>query len=223
VLADVADKHMAVGHYDQAEQVASVIEDSVSRAAVLVKIAWRYLAAGQYDQAFRMVGAVADPASRLELLTAIARTEVGQRYAEGEREGQMPEVFPPRNEPPREMDARDQELSVISHRYVAVGRYDRALALAGATETGLARASMLAEIAGAYAKTGDKERASTVFAQALEAANATTDPSAKGKALTAVGAVYTGAGQPVDDSARKFLHEIIKGLGVKKRSPDSLP
>ncbi len=215
MVAEIALKYAQVGQYDQAFQIATTIRDASSRVGVLTAIARKCAEAGQYEQAFQIATTLEDDSDKAVALAQIARKELAHTYPEGGQQGKALEALFDVKEAWQDAHSQDKELAEIALKYAELGQHAKALEIANTIEVAFAKALTLTEVAGTCAETGYKEKAAQILAQALEVANTIGDTSAKETALAAVGSLYAQAGQNVDDSAKKVLHEIIGGLGEK--------
>lgn len=119
-------------------------------------------------------------------------------------------------------------LARLANELTRAGQKEAALAVlaaagdpdekAGENAFPLQRAKALAALAVAYAKTGDKSRASVYFRRALQLAEEDKDLDGDEKlsALVEVGKLYAEAGMAPDARARKSLRRIVRGVEADK-------
>ena len=183
-LGQVARGYAAVGQYDQALEVTGKMGEFEEKTETLAEIARQHMKAGHYDQAITVAHLIADPSAQYRTLAEIADTYIvsGDKAKIRELLAQLLQVA-----------------NAIQERPLLEGRIGRTFLMGrspiDAMQYRPIKARALAEVAGKYAKLGEKEQAAELLSQAVKAAIAVTDALRKADTLVEIAGGYAELGQ----------------------------
>ncbi len=229
----------------QSLQVVNSLQGAEFKMIALTEIAEAYLAAGQREpvpailaQSLQLARAFehSNPSRKAEVLGRVAIA-----YAQAGEYDQALEISKTIENAPY---YRTGVLGAIASQYAQKGQMEQALQLAQSLDAGYTKANTLSEIALNYLKTGQQEKASDIFSQAVETARPVgetllaeiitkyaaagqletalstaqtiNDAGGKAKALSAIALLYTKAGQQTQ--ASQVLSQAIESA---KAMPDA--
>jgi len=192
-LAKIAGKYAAVGQFTQALETAETIE-TFYKTLALVDIAGEYAKGGQFSQALKVAGTIEATDDKAKALFNIAG-----EYAEAGQLSQALEVAR------TIMNAKLKAISLsniagrytVEHKKTTVHLLSKALKVAKTINDGddRAKAKALVEIAGEYAKAGQKKKAVTLLTQSFEMAKTIGDDYSRSSVLADIAGKYAAVGQ----------------------------
>ncbi len=161
-LGQIAITYAKAGEYNQAIQVAQIIENTpYYKASVLGAIATQYAQAGQMEQAIQIAQTLEMPDSKAKTLTTIAA-----KYAADGQQAKASEVFSQAIQIAQ--TAGDGLLGTIAIQYAQAGQPDAALSIVSKIDDAHSKAIALTAIALEYTKAGQPTKASPLISQTLE-------------------------------------------------------
>lgn len=195
-LAAIATSYAKAGQPAKASQALSqtltaiaTTSDANQKSNARGDIIRNFIEAKRFDFAVQIAQSMEDEATSAELLRDI----VIQAADAGQTDSAMQII---QALEPKFLDYRSTGLHRVALAHAKAGQYDKALQVAQMLDSRLAyRAKTLGAIASQFFKAGQSQRASTIFTQALQAANATEDANSKISALGAVALEYANTRQ----------------------------
>lgn len=165
------EKELATSVFNQALSIAQSLQDKDKKARTLASIAIASAQINPYNQVLEFTHTIGDANTQASVLIHIAKdyTQAGDNEEAHQALNQALAIVQASKNTPD----KAQELAEIALQLVKIAQYDQALAIAQTldmTEKDSPKAAVLAKIAKAYAKAGQKEKAIALLSQALQAA-----------------------------------------------------
>lgn len=195
-LAAIAISYAKAGQQAKASQALSqtlatiaATSDTNEKSNARTDIISSFIEAKRFDFAAQIAQAIEDEFTRADTLREIAlqAADAGQTDLAMQIIQSLETKF---------VDHRSSVLHRVALAHTKAEQYDKALQVAQMLDSRLAyRAKTLAAIATQLHKAGQSQRASTIFTQAVQAANAAEDANSKISALGAVALAYANTQQ----------------------------
>ncbi|HEY9599940.1 MAG TPA: hypothetical protein V6D33_19945 [Cyanophyceae cyanobacterium] len=195
-LAEIVTSYAKAGQPAKASQALSqtltaiaATSDANQKSNARGDIIRNFIEAKRFDFAVQIAQSMEDEATSAEILRDI----VVQAADAGETDLAMQII---QGMEPKFLGYRSIMLHRVALAHAKAGQYDKALQVAQMLDSRLAyRAKTLGAIATEFFKAGQSQRASELFTQAVQAANATEDANSKISALGAVALEYANTRQ----------------------------
>ncbi len=168
------EKELAKSVFNQALAMAKSLENKGKKARTLANIAIASAQLHPYNQVLQFIPTIGDVNTQVYALTKIAKdyTQVGRMEEARQALNQAFAIV----QPSKNTQDKAQKLAEIAVQLVKIAQYDGAIAIAqtlDGSEKDSPKGALLARIANAYAKAGQKEKAIALLSQALQVAKAT--------------------------------------------------
>lgn len=166
------EKELATSVFNQALAIAQSIPDKNQKTHTLARMAIASAQINPYNQVLEFTRTLGDANTQASVLIHIAKdyTQAGDNEKAHQALNQALAIV----QVAKNTSDKAEKLAEIAVQLVKIAQYDQALAIAqtfDATEKDSPKAAVLARIAKAYAKAGQKEKAIALLSQALQAAN----------------------------------------------------
>lgn len=203
VLGVIAATYANLGQSDRAQSTLTealsaiaAVSDGNAQSLARGELINQVLRGGRYDQAIQIANAAPSPQ---DVLSDIANRAIAARRYDAALQATLP------------LEAgyfRDRLFVQIARGMAQSGEIDRALAIAGQESPFLGlRPRVLAAVAAQLQRAGRTDRATALFNQSVQLANAIDDPVLKTGVLGAIALEYLTANQP--EKANQLLNQTI--------------